>query len=66
MDTFEKIECWAKVWVEQSKIKKIPDWMKKKIPLGVRKDFYIQTVVKAQVNYQKLMLAYAKKHKLDD
>ena len=64
MDTFEKIDIWFKTWKAQSKIKYVPTRIKKNIPITVKKDFYIKTIVKAHKDYNNLMWKYAKKHKL--
>lgn len=61
----QKIMCWAKAGKAANAVKKIDDKTKKLIPLGIRKDIYIRTVVNGIKEYHQELMKYAKKHKLN-
>lgn len=65
MDAIEKIEIWRPVYMHLNKAKKLSKRVIQLIPIKIRREMYLKTVVKATEKYHKLMNAYAKKHKLD-
>ncbi len=64
MNTEQKIRCWAPVWRKLHEVEKISKHIIDKIPLKIRKDIYIRTVVKGLEKYHAALKTYAKKHGL--
>lgn len=65
MNPYEKIDIWMKTAIEMSKIKRLNKRLKDKIPLTIRKDIYIQTVVKGHKQYQKRLFEWCKVHNIN-
>jgi len=61
---FQKIDIWAKVMRAEHKIHKYSKALTRKIPLTIRRDYYIKTVVKAHKKYHELLARYINKHNL--
>lgn len=59
---FQKIDIWFDVWRAEAKIKKVDKSVSKGIPITLKRDFYIKTIVKGHREYHKLLAKYIKEH----